>query len=204
LKKFISFEGIDGSGKSTQARLLAIYLNTNNIPNILTREPGGSYLAEKIRNLIINDDMDETTQFFLFYAARRDHLIQTIIPALDAGKIVICDRFVDSTRVYQGNLMSGLHKAAETQALSIGFEEPLYPALTLLLDIKPDMATERLRARGNLNTFDMKSQEEKENDRRAFIYEAKAENRFVVIDANRNEQTIHQEIVKIVKEKFFL
>ena len=102
---FISFEGIDGSGKSTQARLLADHLRGEGREVVLTREPGGSPGAEEIRALVLQGDPDRWsahTEILLFTAARRDHLERTILPALEAGKVVICDRFADSTRMYQG------------------------------------------------------------------------------------------------------
>lgn len=104
---FISFEGIDGSGKSTQARLLAEALQDAGREVVLTREPGGSPGAEEIRALVLQGDPDRwsaETELLLFTAARRDHLERTIRPALAAGKVVICDRFADSTRMYQGQI----------------------------------------------------------------------------------------------------
>ena len=103
--RFISFEGIDGSGKSTQAKLLAKTLGDLGYDVVLTREPGGSVGAEEIRALVLQGDPDRwsaESEILLFTAARRDHMEKTILPALNAGKIVICDRFADSTRMYQG------------------------------------------------------------------------------------------------------
>lgn len=103
--RFVTFEGIDGSGKSTQARLLAEHLQGTGHEVILTREPGGSEGAEEIRKLVLEGDADRwsaETELLLFTAARRDHLERLIEPALAAGKVVICDRFADSTRMYQG------------------------------------------------------------------------------------------------------
>ena len=102
---FLSFEGIDGSGKSTQARMLADHLSNQGREVVLTREPGGSNGAEEIRRLVLEGDPDRwsaTTELLLFTAARRDHLERLIRPAVARGAVVICDRFADSTRVYQG------------------------------------------------------------------------------------------------------
>ena len=102
---FITFEGIDGSGKSTQIRKLAKFLEDNGFDIIITREPGGSVGGEEIRNLLLQGAVDRwyaETEILLFTAARRDHLERIILPALQDGKIVICDRFTDSTRMYQG------------------------------------------------------------------------------------------------------
>ncbi|MDP7151590.1 MAG: dTMP kinase [Paracoccaceae bacterium] len=144
---FISFEGIDGSGKSTQARLLADHLKNAGQEVVLTREPGGSSGAEEIRKLVLEGDTDRwsaTTELLLFTAARRDHLERTIRPALADGKIVICDRFADSSRIYQGlgraelgDLVDQLH------ALVIGQE----PDLTLLIDMDPEKGLDRALSR---------------------------------------------------------
>ena len=133
---FISFEGIDGSGKSTQARRLSETLRNRGLDPVLTREPGGSPGAEEIRALVLQGDPDRwsaETELLLFTAARRDHLERVIRPALDAGRVVICDRFADSTRMYQGR--GGLRdKVDALHNLMIGVE----PDLTLLVDMPAD------------------------------------------------------------------
>lgn len=148
---FVSFEGIDGSGKSTQARLLADALRAAGRAVVLTREPGGSPGAEDIRRLVLEGDPDRwspETEILLFTAARRDHLERTIRPALERGAVVITDRFADSTRAYQGlpradggaslrDVVDRLHD------LMIGVE----PDLTFLIDIDPALGLSRARAR---------------------------------------------------------
>ena len=144
---FLTFEGIDGSGKSTQARLLAETLRALGHGVVLTREPGGSPGAEEIRRLVLEGDPDRwsaETEILLFTAARRDHLERTILPALAAGKIVISDRFADSTRMYQGlsrgdllGLVDKLHD------LMIGRE----PDLTFLIDMDPAEGLARAKGR---------------------------------------------------------
>lgn len=146
--RFISFEGIDGSGKSTQARLLADWLEGQGRDVILTREPGGSPGAEEIRKLVLEGEPDRwsaETELLLFTAARRDHLERTIEPALEAGQVVICDRFADSTRMYQG-LRSGdmRSKVDALHELMIGRE----PDLTLLIDMDPELGLGRALSRG--------------------------------------------------------
>lgn len=144
---FISFEGIDGSGKSTQARLLAEALRGEGYEVVLTREPGGSPGAEEIRRLVLEGDADRwsaETELLLFTAARRDHLERTIRPALARGALVICDRYVDSTRVYQGVTRGDLRSAVDAlHALMIGQD----PDLTLLIDIDPAEGLARAKAR---------------------------------------------------------
>lgn len=140
---FITFEGIDGSGKSTQARLLADRLRAAGHDVVLTREPGGSPGAEEIRRLVLEGEPDRwsaTTELLLFTAARRDHLERTIEPALAAGRVVISDRFADSTRVYQGLTRGDLRGLVDRlHGLVIGRE----PDLTFIIDMDPEAALAR-------------------------------------------------------------
>ena len=145
---FISFEGIDGCGKSTQARLLAQALTTRGHAVRLTREPGGSPGAEEIRRLLVEGGTDRwspETEILLFTAARRDHLERLIRPALAAGGVVITDRFADSTRIYQGAARGDLRAMVDAlHGLMIGIE----PDLTFVIDLDPMEAAARAHARG--------------------------------------------------------
>jgi len=147
--QFITFEGIDGSGKSTQARLLADRLRARGIDTLLTREPGGSDGAEDIRRLLVEGEAHRwsaVTEILLFNAARRDHLEKTIEPALARGQTVICDRFADSTRVYQGATRGDLRLLADRlHELTIGRE----PDLTFIIEMDPEVALARGLARNS-------------------------------------------------------
>ena len=147
---FISFEGIDGSGKSTQTKLLKDRLEADGHQVVLTREPGGSPGAEEIRALVLQGDPDRwsaRTEILLFTAARRDHLERTILPALEAGKIVICDRFADSTRMYQGLSRGDLRGAVDQlHSLMIGVE----PDVTVLIDMDPGEGLSRALSRNTV------------------------------------------------------
>jgi dTMP kinase len=144
---FITLEGIDGSGKSTQGRRLAEALRAEGRDVLLTREPGGSPGAEEIRRLLVEGDPDRwsgETEILLFTAARRDHLEKTIRPALAAGRIVVSDRFADSTRVYQGAARGELRGFVDRlHEMAIGIE----PDLTLVIDMEPEAALARGLAR---------------------------------------------------------
>lgn len=150
--RFISFEGIDGCGKSTQARRLAGTLRAEGVEVVLTREPGGSPGAEQIRRLLVEGDPDRwsaETECLLFVAARRDHWERTIAPALAAGATVITDRFTDSTRVYQGTTRGDLTALVDRlHALMI----PRRPDLTLVIDVDPATALARAGARPGAET----------------------------------------------------
>jgi dTMP kinase len=145
---FISFEGIDGSGKSTQARRLAQTLGERGLDVVLTREPGGSPGAEEIRRLLVEGGSERwspETELLLFTAARRDHLERLIRPALDRDAWVITDRFADSTRVYQGAVRATQSQLVEElHRLMIGIE----PDLTFVIDIAPEISLRRGQARG--------------------------------------------------------
>lgn len=145
--RFITFEGIDGSGKSTQAKRLAAHLEAHGTDVVLTREPGGSPGAEEIRRLLVEGDPDRwsaETEILLFTAARRDHLEKTILPALARGATVISDRFADSTRVYQGAARGDLRELVDRLHEEVIGREP---DLTFVIDMRPEDALARGLAR---------------------------------------------------------
>ncbi len=199
--RFISFEGIDGSGKSTQARLLAETLRAAGHDTVLTREPGGSTGAEEIRRLVLQGDPDRwsaETELLLFTAARRDHMERTILPALDAGKVVICDRFADSTRMYQG-LSRGDQRAKVDQlhALMIGIE----PDVTLLIDMDPGTGlTRALGRQGTEERFECFGPELQRKMRAGFLALANEfADRFRIIDGNRPVETVAADVCAVIE-----
>jgi dTMP kinase len=200
---FISFEGIDGSGKSTQARLLAEHLRERGRDVVLTREPGGSAGAEEIRRLVLEGDKDRwspETELLLFTAARRDHLERVILPAIAAGQVVICYRFADSTRMYQGlgradlrGLVDQLHE------LMIGRE----PDVTVLIDIAPDVGLGRALSRGGgEERFESFGEGLQARMRAGFMALAKEfDGRFVVIDGGRGVETVAGDVAHAVEAR---
>lgn len=193
---FISFEGIDGSGKSTQARMLADHLRALGHDPVLTREPGGSPGAEEIRALVLQGDPDRwsaETELLLFTAARRDHLERLILPALAQGKIVICDRFADSTRMYQGLSRGDLRGSVDAlHNLMIGRE----PDLTLLIDMDPAQGLARAKARQGIEErFEDFGTDLQTKMRAGFLALAEEfKDRFRVIDGARDIETVAQDV----------
>jgi dTMP kinase len=199
---FISLEGIDGSGKSTQARLLAETLRSQGHAVTLTREPGGSPGAEGIRRLVLEGDTDRwspETEILLFTAARRDHLEKTIRPALARGEVVITDRFADSTRVYQGITRGDLRPMVDQlHTLMIGTE----PDLTLLIDIDPALGLSRAVARkGAELRFEEMGLAMQTRMRAGFLALAAANPRFAVIDGARPPEAVAADVARLARTR---
>lgn len=194
---FVTFEGIDGSGKSTQAKRLAAALTARGQDVVLTREPGGSAGAEEIRNLVLNGETDRwsaETEILLFTAARRDHLEKTIRPALARGATVICDRFADSTRVYQGATRGDLrHAVDQLHQVMIGQE----PDLTFIIDMDPSIGLSRGLARvGAEQRFEDFGEAFQETIRHGFLSIARDNpDRCIVIDGNNTIEAVGAEIL---------
>lgn len=194
--RFITFEGIDGSGKSTQARRFADHLRGQGADVVLTREPGGSPGAEEIRQLVLTGDPDRwsaETEILLFTASRRDHLEKTIDPALAAGKTVVSDRFADSTRVYQGATRGDLRAMVDQlHVLMIGRE----PDLTFIIDMDPATALERgLARKSGEDRFEDFGLAFQETLRHGFLALAHVHpKRCILIDGDRTADQIASEI----------
>ena len=199
---FITFEGIDGSGKSTQSQLLYDTLNDLGISVIQTREPGGSIGAEIIRSLLVTGDTDRwsaETEILLFTAARRDHLEKTIQPALTKNQIVICDRFVDSTRVYQGVARADLRQTVDELHSIIIKKEP---DITFIIDTDPEKSLTRGLARNSgEDRFEEFGLEFQKKLRNGFSELSKTEkSRCHLINGMRSKEEVSNDILNIVKD----
>lgn len=189
---FVTIEGNDGAGKTTAAKGLEQSLQAAGIPVILTREPGGSSIAEQIREVLLdpqNTDMDPMTEAILYAAARRQHLSDIVLPALKAGKVVLCDRYIDSSLAYQGEGRNlGMDQVAALNEIAT---EGLWPDVTLFLEVSPETARERILARGDLNRLDAESEEFHARVRRGFEKAiARDPDRFVRVDASGTPEQV--------------
>lgn len=203
--RFITFEGGEGAGKSTQVKRLAARLRAQDLEVVTTREPGGSPGAESIRDLVLNGEADRwspVTETLLMYAARRDHIERVIRPALSRGAWVVCDRFADSTRAYQGaagGTDPGLIAALEAYVL-----EDVRPDLTLVFDLPPEIGLERAHARaeGAEMRFESKGMAFHQRLRDGFRAIAAGEpDRCAVIDATADMDTVEAVVWEAVAER---
>lgn len=204
MSKFITFEGGEGSGKSTVMKDVATRLTKEGYKLVLTREPGGTPIAEEIRNVILDKDntkMDPRTEALLYAASRRQHLVEKIWPALERGEIVLCDRYLDSSLAYQG----GARGLGVDEVLSINMfaTEGEYPDLTLLFDLEPEEGLKRIEKnkRREVNRLDLEKLEFHKKVRDNFRALAKKySTRYVVIDASKSLNEVEDEVYKIIKE----
>ena len=200
---FITFEGIEGCGKSTQVDLLNKAFDAQNIPAIHTREPGGTLFSEKIRELLLHSDFDlyPVTELFLVNAARYQHAKEIIIPALRSKKFVICDRFVDSTMAYQGYAKK-LGKKLPAILHNL-FMEGLVPDLTFIIDLDPEISFKKNNP--NKDRFEIQDLSFHSKVRQGFLDIASlAQQRCLVIDGTQTISAIHQEIISKVNDIFAL
>lgn len=210
---FITFEGGDGTGKSTQVRLLTDALKSAGIDLIATREPGGTPQAERIRNLLLQRDsghFDPMTEAMMMMAARREHLVDKIWPALEEGKWIVSDRFIDSTRAFQGYGL-GL-ESATIETLYETIAGDFQPDLTFVFDIDPEIGLKRSMKQMATTSDKTESTEDRyermglpfhQRLRQGFLDTAKKHpDRCVLIDATQSIDTIHKQILQVVSARF--
>ncbi|MCD8027813.1 MAG: dTMP kinase [Erysipelotrichaceae bacterium] len=201
---FITFEGGEGSGKTTIANLIKNQLEKEGYSVVLTREPGGVAIAEQIRNVIVdvnNTNMDARTEALLYASSRRQHLVEKIIPALNENKIVICDRYVDSSMVYQG-IGRGLG-VDEVYNMNLFATENILPHLTIFFDIKPELGLQRVYSNKNreVNRLDLEAL-----DFHQKVYDGylticnKFPERIVKVDASLSIDDVFQSVYNEVKK----
>ncbi len=201
--KFITLEGGEASGKSTNLALIAAWLSSQSIPHVITHEPGGTPFAEKIRNLLLHTEatepIAEDAELLLMFASRAQHLKTVIEPALARGDWVICSRFSDSSYAYQGG-----GRGVDVKKISAleTFTHPnLQPDLTILLDVPVEVAFERSKKRVSADRIEQESQQFFERVRTAFLSRAAAHpERFRIIDATQPLDLVSQEIMQLLKQ----
>jgi dTMP kinase len=194
---FITIEGPEGAGKSTIISMLADKFTTDGYRVLLTREPGGIDIAEQIRNVILNTEntaMDPRTEALLYAAARRQHLVEKVKPALEAGKLILCDRFVDSSLAYQGYARGlGIDEVLKINEFAI---ESMMPKLTLYFDLEPALGLERInRNKGReVNRLDLETLEFHNKVREGYhILIKQFSERMTVIDASRSIEHVYKD-----------
>ena len=200
---FISLEGIDGSGKSTITALVKDHFEALNQPIIVTREPGGNVIAEKIRDIILDKDnhtMDDRTEALLYAASRRQHLIEKILPALDEGKLVVCDRFVDSSIAYQGyGREIGAQAVKDINAFAI---EGHMPTLTIFLDVDLEVGLSRVDTRGEMDRLETSGRDFFERVYNGYQEIIADNERVVKIDANRELEAVVKDVIEIIESRW--
>lgn len=198
---FITIEGPEGSGKSTVIKKIENYLSKQKKPFISTREPGGVHIAEQIRAVILdngNTKMDERTEALLYAAARRQHLIEKVIPAMNEGKIVLCDRFIHSSLAYQGYGRGiGMKEVLEMNQFAI---DGYMPDLTILLDIEPELGLKRIEANKEreYNRLDKEKLSFHEMVRKAYLKMEEKNINMMKVDASQNENEVFEEVRAII------
>jgi dTMP kinase len=200
---FISFEGIDGAGKSTHIERLAQQFKAQGRAVVLTREPGGTPLAERLRQMVLNDPMDPMTEALLVFAARRDHIGQVIAPALERGDVVLCDRFTDATFAYQGGGRGFDWGVLEYLERSV--QGPLQPHVTIWFDLPTDVAAKRLAGARVPDKFEAQPQAFFEQVSGAYARRlAQDPLRFARIDADQAPETVWSDVLAAVQGKGWL
>ena len=204
--KFISIEGVEGAGKSTNIEAIKLYLVGKEIDFVVTREPGGTVLAEKIRRLLlhVSDDAPaELTELLLIFAARAQHIEKVIQPALENGRSVVCDRFTDATYAYQGG-GRGL-KTSVIAELESMVQGELRPDLTIILDLDPEAGLVRAKERGELDRFETEKDEFFEKVRSAYLDIAISNpDRCFVINAGQSIEQVRADIINLLDKRLLV
>lgn len=199
MTKFITFEGIEGSGKSTQCKALYDFLVSKNFAAVLTREPGGTRAGEEIRKILIDETVAKLaakTEILLNFAARSEHVSKLIKPALAEGKFVICDRFFDSTYAYQGDAFGIDYGEIDViKKFAIG---DFGPDITFLIDLPVETAFSRIEHRADNNRYEKLGLEFHQKVRAGFLMLAKKNSRIRIIDGTKTQQEIFAEILKFI------
>ncbi|RAK16584.1 dTMP kinase [Anoxybacillus vitaminiphilus] len=202
---FFSFEGPDGAGKTTIIQLVEKFLTEQGFEVISTREPGGIEIAEKIRAVILNPEhksMDARTEALLYAAARRQHLVERVVPALNEGKIVLCDRFIDSSLAYQGFARGlGIDEVLAINEFAIN---GCMPSLTVYFDLDPKIGLERINKNKlrEINRLDMESFSFHYKVREGYLQLVKRfKDRIIQVDANRTIDEVFEETAKIIMQR---
>ncbi len=197
--KFITFEGVEGCGKSTQSKLLHDSLTQKNISATLTREPGGTKASEAIREVLLSDDfetLEGRTETFLNFASRIEHVEKLIKPTIARSEVVICDRFFDSTIAYQGYGFGGdIDQIKTLNKIAIG---EFSPDITFLIDIDVEKTFARIGSRDTNNRYERLGLDFHKRVRSGFLKIAESNKRVVVIDGNKGIEEIAQEVLDIL------
>jgi len=196
--KFITFEGVDGAGKSTHIDEVISFLESQKITVKRTREPGGTKLGEKLRELLLHDEMDPETETLLMFAARRQHIAEVIKPALDEGVFVVSDRFTDATYAYQ---YGGKQVAySKIQALEAWVHPDLKADLTLLFDLPVEISIDRLKKNRTPDKFEKESEAFFNRLRNVYLDLARQHpNRYRIINANQPIETVSHDVIEAIK-----
>lgn len=202
---FITFEGGEGSGKSTILKQIVERLEKEGYPIVVTREPGGTPISEEIRNVILdkrNTEMDPRTEALLYAASRRQHLVEKVWPALKAGKIVICDRYLDSSLAYQGGARGlGIDQVLQMNEFAT---EGAFPDLTLLFDLPPEDGLKRIASNSDreVNRLDLEKIQFHHEVREAFLELSKRySSRYVIIDASQTLDEVFKQTYSVIKSR---
>ncbi|MBQ8875934.1 MAG: dTMP kinase [Clostridia bacterium] len=201
--KFITFEGCDGCGKSTQLKLLSAYLEQENVPHIFTREPGGGKISESIREILLNGknaEMTDDCEALLYAAARMQHLADRVAPALAEGKLVVCDRYVDSSLAYQAYARGlGVEFISQINAQAL---KKYRPDVTIFIDLTPEAAFKRKHGADENDRLEQAGMAFHERVYAGYkALAAQEPDRIVCVDGNKTPQEIFADVLTILREK---